>query len=383
MSRRGNRHVGCHCNRQGRKRLLLIALLLVLLAGGLLLRGQVQPEAGQIKVLQVDEETVYANEAMIYWKLMQTEFEKMGTESIWDLTMIGADPQQTAMDRVMESIIRVKTMQSLAGSLRSREEQELAGRAQELADRLGQDYMNQHDIDEALLLQVLRENYKAYRYESNAKFLAGSNEEEIERQLEETFGVYELLDQDVYLQSAMIMPMMFYTGQWVEEEWVSYSDAQKALILEDAEKLKDRLTAKNFKDMAQRQSDDGSLENNPVFDEGCVQHKLESYGYVYRGQIQADTAAAIFSTKPGQITDIIETEYGYLIVKVIHYQPANDSDKQFYASQLEAARETYRGELMEELRKQRLEEEWQRLEEESDIQRWDERWQEYLLSAEP
>lgn len=363
-------------SRQSRK-WLAAAILVLAIAGGLFtLSVQSGKRADQIRVLQVGDETIYANEAMVYWKLMRSEFERMGGEEIWDLQVLGIDPQQTAMDRVLESIIRIKVIQPLTSSLKDEEVQPLEVQVDALKRLLGDRYMAQHQIDEALLWQITEENYKAYRYEKDAKFLAGSNEEEIAQKQRDAFSIYDMLDQDLYLQVAGIQSIMFYTGQWVEGVWVSYSDVQKALILEEAQKQYETLTPKNFAQAAA--SYDAAKEENPVLTQGAVQHRRGKYGYIYRGQVEQQAASIIFATPMGEITPIIETEYGYLIVRVVTYAQPSQTDRSEYERQLEAAKEAYRVQLIEELKMERLEEEWQRMEEETRIQRWSEKWQTYI-----
>lgn len=368
----------CRISRRGRKWPAAAALTMLLLAAAIIvpLNGCTQPD--QKEVLRVNGESVSISEAMVYYELMRTEFERIGTEEIWDLEIIGLDPQQTAMDRVLESIVRVKVIQSLGGSLKSSEEQNIREKADHLASVLGEAYMEKHCIDQPLLEKIVRENYQAYRYEQDAKFLPGSNEEEIENKLKETFAAYEYLDQRTYLQSAAILPMMFYTGEWVEGEWVSYSEAQKALILEEAAKLRENLTPANFREISRQESDCWTVEGNPVFEQGAIRHPRQDLGIVYYGQMEQETAEAIFSTPPGEITDILETPYGYLIVRVVMYPAFTDAAFSEYEEQLRSARETERARIINELKKQRLEEEWQRLEEESEIQYFSDVWEEYI-----
>ena len=365
-------------SRRSRKWLAAALLTLLLVGGSLYLVGKHAQRPDQMEILNVNGEAVCINEAMVYYKMMQMEFEQIGSSSIWDLEISGLDPQQTAMDRVMESMIRVKVIQSLAGSLKEKEEESIQEKADQLEKVLGRSYMETHGIYRELVEKVMLENYKAYRYEKDAKFLPGSNEEEIENKLQETFAAYDYLDQSIYLQKASIMPMMFYTGQWVEGEWVSYSDAQKVLILEEAQEIRDGLEEKNFTEIARWRSDCWEIEGNPVFSQGAIQNQLMDYGIVYRGQVQTEAADVIFRTKQGEITDVIETKYGYLIVKVLSYPSESPNESMDYEEQLKAARETYKAKIMEELKKQRLEEEWQRLEDESEIQRYDERWESYV-----
>ena len=367
-------------SRPSRKKKQLIVLGLVIVLGFILLL-QYDNRPDQIEVLSVNEEAVYASEAMVYYKLMELEFERMGSENIWKLDILGLDPQQTAMDRVMQSIIRVKVIQSLVGELAPEEEQEVQEKAKQLEALLGETYMVQHRIDRPLLEKVIRENYKAYRYQEDAKFLPGSNEYEIEQKLKEAFGRYELLDKEQYLRTVAVQPMMFYTGEWVEGEWVSYPEAQKAVILEEVEKLQKQINLISYSFFNQSYGDNPKVEDNPVFAQGAIQHELMSYNRVYYGQIEPKAAEAIFATGVGEVSDLIESEYGYLLVRVVSYPSVSENDMQTYERLLHEARENYRAQLMQELRTQRLEEEWRRLENESVIRRYDERWEEYVRSS--
>ena len=101
-------------DRQSRKKIGWIALMMLIIAGflGLYLYPK-RPD--QVMVLQVNEEQISVSEAMIYHRLMQRQFEIMASEEIWNLDILGLDPLQTEMERVLESIIRVKAIQPAAG----------------------------------------------------------------------------------------------------------------------------------------------------------------------------------------------------------------------------------------------------------------------------
>ncbi len=365
-------------SRHSRKWLLGAALITVLVTGLLTLSLQSGKRADQIRILQVGDEMVYVNEAMVYWHLLCGEFENMATEEIWDLQILGIDPRQTAMDRVLESIVRIKVIQPLVSSLKEEEVQALQAQVELLKQELGQEYMDRHQIDEMLLRQIVEENYKAYRYEKEAKFLAGSNEEQIMQKQRETFAIYEVLNRQQYLKTAVVRSVMLYTGQWADGEWISYSDVQKELILEEAKALHEQLTPENFGQIMKERKDE---QENPVFSQGAVQHRRGGYGYLYYGQIDSSAAETIFQTPLGEVTPVMETDYGYLMVQVISCCAPTQADEAEYEKQLEAAKEAYRMRLMEELKHERLEEEWQRLEEETRIRRWDEKWVSYVQEA--
>ncbi len=363
--------------RRSRKWISWIVLLVLVTVGAVWL-NQYSKRPDRVEILVVNEEKVSISEAMVYYRLMQHEFEKMGSEGIWDLEILGLDPHQTAVERVMESIIRIKAMQSSVGVLSPQEEVQIEDEIDKLAQMLGADYMEKHCIDRALVDKVVRENYLAYRYEAEATFLPGSNEEEIENKLEQTFTRYDHLNVQQYTRIVSLQPMMFYTGEWVEGEWVSYSEAQKAVILEEVRSIYDTLSVENFKAYAENFADTVSIEDNPVFAEGAVSHPKMNYGMVYFGQMQQEIAEKVFSTKVGSVSELIETKYGYLIVRIISFIPQGSKEAEIYEERLELVKENYREQIIEELKSQRLEEEWLRLEQESQIQRFDEEWEDYV-----
>lgn len=347
-----------------------LVVVLLLLGTLIWLSGRRQQRPDRLLVLQVADQQVYVNEAMVYWRLMQEEFERLGSESVWDLEILGASPEQIALDRVLESIVRIKVSQPLTRQLTEQEESKVQEKAQQLGNWLGADFMEMHAIDAELLEQIVEENYKVYCYEQEVQFSAGSNEEEINQRLQEQFANYDYLDQEYYLSKAMIRTMMFYTGQWVEDQWVTYSEAQKELIHEEAWRIKRMVTADNFVKTAKMYSDNWTMADNPVFSYGAVQHEQSDYGYVYRGQMEPEVSEAVFNTGWGKVSNVLETDYGYLIVYVMAFNDAQESDYIAYEEQLAAAKQEFREQSIEELKSQRLEEEWQRLETESDVQRF-------------
>ncbi len=363
--------------RRGRKIVGWIVLT-TLIAAGLFWLYSYPERPDQIVVLEVNEEEISVSEAMIYHRLMQKQFESMGSENIWNLDILGLDPEQTEVERVLESIIRVKAIQPVAGMADEAEEREIIAKADMLEKFLGQEYIQKHEIDRELIEKVVRENYLAYRYEKKATFLPGSNEEEIQEKMNEIFIRYEHLNVEQYMRAVTLVPMMFYTGEWVEGEWVTYSEAQKAVILETVQRIYDNLDRANFKDYAEGFADSIVIEENPVFADGVVQNPKMNYGSVYFGQMKQEVAEKIWSTKGGSISDLIETEYGYLIVKVISFLPSRESDVQMYEERLEMVKEEYRSRVIEELKDQRMEEEWQRLEQESKVLRYEEVWENYV-----
>ena len=375
MKKRDNEKKG----RRGRKLIQWLILAVLLGVGGYFLHQYTQ-RPDQATILEVNDEKISISEAMVYYKLMELEFERMGSEEIWDLEILGLEPEQTAMDRVMESMIRIKAIKASAGELSAAEEARLDSSVTELAKLPGDEYCKQHYIDKKLLEKIVQENYLAYRYEEEATFLPGSNESEIREKLQQTFARYDNLNVEQYTRTIRLKPMMFYTGEWVEGEWVTYSEAQKAVILEKVLRIYENLDSERFAAFSNEFADSTEVEDNPIFAEGAVQHPRIKHGAVYFGQMEQSVAEKILHTPIGSVSELIETKYGYLIVQVVSLSPASSYDMKMYEELLQEAKEAYEGEIIEQLKSQRMEEEWQRLEKESSIVRSDAKWEAYMVN---
>ncbi|MCF0134985.1 MAG: hypothetical protein HUJ69_01015 [Lachnospiraceae bacterium] len=346
---------------------LIVALFSLLLTS---FPGKKPESSGQDTVLIVNGEEVSIKEAMIYYRLMQKRFVEAGGENVWSLDFLGFDVQQQAIDNVMESIIRIKLVQPLAGSLKRNDFAEIEKRSLQLAELLGSDYMEAFEIDDDLITRVVTENYLAFVYERNADFRSSDFEEEIRLGLEEAYGVYDTLDRETYLSSTSVVTIMFYTGQYTDGVWIEYPQVQREQILENAELILSGTDPSNFYRIAKIYADSCTLTDNPVFNEGAILHERTAAGTCYFGQVSPEAAGIIWQTEPGAMTKLIETEYGYLAALVTSRTDCREVDLRIYEEQLQQRRAAYRVDLIQQLKDQRLEEEWQRLEQESSIQRF-------------
>ena len=103
---------------------------------------------------------------------------------------------------------------------------------------------------------------------------------------------------------------------------------------------------------------------------------------MYKGQIDRSVRDQIFSLQIGEISPIIETPYGYLIVRITGFRQPTDKDKEEYDRQLSLAKAEYRTELTEELKARRLSLELDRLVEETEVVRYDDLFAEYVREHE-
>lgn len=84
----------------------------------------------------------------------------------------------------------------------------------------------------------------------------------------------------------------------------------KAKALEKIEDIQRQLTeGADFAELAKQYSEDSTAQNGG------------SLGYFMRGQMVEEVEKAAFTTDPGKISDIVETDFGYHIIKVLDKKP--------------------------------------------------------------
>lgn len=90
-------------------------------------------------------------------------------------------------------------------------------------------------------------------------------------------------------------------------------------IRREAERLATQVTSANFADIAKRRSQDpGSKERGG------------DYGVFPKGQMVPEFDAGILSVKPGEITKVVETQFGYHIIRRSTYAEVQDQFAQAY-----------------------------------------------------
>lgn len=320
-------------------------------------------------MLAIDGEEVSIEEVQLYLDLTKKAFEKTGGEEVWSISLAGRDPEQTAVDTAMESLIRTKILsrQVPASDLTEEDRQAIRQSTNALFTSLHKEKI-QCDLTKQQLFRCMEESYRAWLYRKSMVFLPGSQEEELEYQVAERFMRYDTIDEPTYLQRIELDAIMIYTGQWIDDRWVEYPQAQlkeKQTRIEEAKKLLE--TGSAFEDVGKVYSEDSSLQENLLLHEGAIQADTETTPVLYRGQIQTDLADILFRTPAGEYTDIISTQYGYIIVYVKNYSDAEPEDYEIFRQQLAQAKEQYRVSLLQELSEVQFESEYERLKTEVEV----------------
>jgi foldase protein PrsA len=141
----------------------------------------------------------------------------------------------------------------------------------------------------------------------------------VKKQIEESIIIQKYLDQVAEEQSNISdedLQKLYNQGKTVTVRHILLStqgktDSEKAEIKKKMEELLARARAgEDFAELAKNYSEDpGSKENGGLY---------ENFG---RGQMVKPFEDAAFSVPVGEISDIIETSYGYHILKVIDRKP--------------------------------------------------------------
>ncbi len=323
---------------------------------------------------------VYEEEALIYLRLTLMEYEEIAGENVWDLSPGGRDAFQMAADNALDSVIRVKLVQPDNGVVSQSVHTKLSAKVVELKEKLGEAWIKKMDISDVMLYRILAENYWAAEFESKLKYDAGDIAKDIDARVENAFAEYNDTDTEIYLQKVRLQSIMCYTGEWVEGVWIQYPEErqkEKQILMEEVSKR-----IKEGEDFSQLCKEYNEMREfgNPLFSQGIFKNR--DGGFFYRGQIYADLVEQIFRLSEGQCSEVIETEYGYLIVKVQKYPERSEQDLLIYKNTLANEKLEYRNELIATLRKQKIEEEVERLRQGTRVEvqytEWDKILREYV-----
>jgi peptidyl-prolyl cis-trans isomerase C len=154
--------------------------------------------------------------------------------------------------------------------------------------RLQAQHMTEKDLKESLKKQVYLDEYLKMKSISNPEV----SEEEIRRFYDKNPGAYHREE------TVKASHILITAGKDADPE---YKDKAR----EQAEKIrKDIIDGKDFAEMAKEYSEDGKA---PVGGD---------LGYIRRGYMPSEFDTVAFTLENGAVSDIVETEYGYHIIKV-------------------------------------------------------------------
>lgn len=252
-------------------------------------------------LFEYDGQKVTMDEAWVYAKTIQSQYEAWYGSSVWDYEVNDENGQKVTMEEVTKKdlINQIKTVKYLSKAakeqgitLTSDEETEIQTNAKDFMSSIAEADLKQTGITEETMIKVYEENKLASKYHD--KIVEEANltvSDEEARQ----FKTYNLL---------------FETFEYDENgQKVEYSAKKKAQQKKKAEEALKRIQngETNLAKLAKEYKADKSSEYTCGDDESTVKE--------YR-----DAAKVL---KKGEISGIVESEFGYHIIKMI-----NPNDKE-------------------------------------------------------
>jgi hypothetical protein len=303
-------------------------------------------------VVTVADETVYEQQAMLYLALTLQAYEEQAGKEIWNMRIGGMDAFDAACEAALESMIRNKTVLSRRHSTQTTlisNQEEIEQAASNLRDRIGAETLDEWGITQEQVIACIEEDYRVYQALQQISYLPDTDE--IEERVDEYFVWYDHVDVDEYMERIWLDAIIVYTGQFMDGEWIqatgngAYEKAEEAMAALEA--------GASFDEVKQQYNEEENLATAPCFTAGVVQS--QSGNFFYKGQLERDLWEELFRIPVGQTSDVLTTEYGYLIVRVIGFPGAEENDRVLYQRKLEEVREEYRQQISQEMIQEGLE----------------------------
>lgn len=318
------------------KAVFALGILLVLLGGC----------KRPVAVVTVEGETVYEQQATLYLALTLKAYEEQAGKEIWNMRIGGVDAFDAACEAAMESMIRNKTVLIRRHGTQTTligDEEEIRRSSENLTERIGAQTLEGWGITKEQVESCVSEDYRVYQALQQITYLP--DEEEIEERVDEYFVWYDHVDVDEYMERIWLDAVVIYTGQFMDGEWVeatgkgAYEKAQEAKAALDG--------GASFEAVKKEYNEEKNIASAPCFTVGVVQ--AQSGNIFFKGQLERDLWEELFRIPIGQNSEILTTEYGYLIVRVVGFPEKELNDRALYHRKLEEAREEYRQEMTQKM----------------------------------
>lgn len=243
---------------------------------------------GRDEVFRVGNQVCTRAEIMVYLTNAQNQYESVYGSEIWSISLDGMGLEENLKENILAKAAQIKTMYLLAESKRV----ELDLTEDRLVKRAAEEYFaSLNDREKELMgaeLSVIERMYTEYALADKVyQYIIQDINPEISDDEARTITVQHILFRTSALDDG---------GKRVE---LSESDRQK-LYLEACDVRQQAEDGADFLELASRYSEDSTI--------------TYSFG---KGQIDAAFEETAFSLETGEISEVIETEAGYHIIKCI------------------------------------------------------------------
>lgn len=279
------------------------------------------PEFENMEVLTVENEKVMKNEANVYLLNMKQYFEQFYGPTIWvNEVQEGKTFTDMAKEDLKKMLIRVKVL-GLVGKeknlkLSKEDEKAAADSAESIIKNLPKEFIGYYGFDQEnfekvmkdqkmieLVFEELMKDYQIDEAKVNEKIKEDKTYQEIEK-----YGVEHYFDK-VKVRHILIKTIDDKTNQPLDEEKKKEAKAKAEELLKKAK------AGEDFAELAKENSQDpGSAANGGEI----IVEREEGRRMV------PEFEKASYEVKEGEISDLVETMYGYHIIKVDEKTPANE-----------------------------------------------------------
>ncbi len=252
---------------------------------------------GRNEVFRLDRTSCTLPEIMVYLTNTQNQYESVFGEEIWGKDMKGVNLESSIKENVLARIAQIKAMNLLAEKHAiTLDEKELELSAQAAVQYY--DSLNATEIEEmGVTKEMIQKLYEEYA-------LANKVYDDIIKDINP-----EISDDEARTITVQQILLKTYTLNGKGEK-TSLSEAEKKKILQKAQMV-DTLAKEgaDFSKLIEEYSDD----------------KVGTYSYG-KGEMEAAFEKATFELGKDEISDVIESAYGYHIVKCISTFDRNETD---------------------------------------------------------
>ncbi|NNL78399.1 MAG: peptidylprolyl isomerase [Desulfobacterales bacterium] len=160
----------------------------------------------------------------------------------------------------------------------------------------------------------------------NALSKMGFSEDEVKTQIEQGLAIRELIDKQIAgkVEVTDKESKVFYDGNPQLFKQPEQVKASHILIKADAkaDEAKKAEAQKKIKEVQQKLKDGGDFSTlAKEFSEGPSNVRGGDLGYFNRGQMVKPFEDAAFTMQPNEVSDVVETRFGYHLIKVYDKKP--------------------------------------------------------------
>lgn len=328
----------------------IVYFLLLLFIGSLLGCSQsVEPDIEQeAYVVKVDDSVVEEPEIMVYIYQVMNDFEAVGGEGVWEFEDFsgGKSAVEVAKDAVIDNVVRIKVLQDKASemniTLTSKESDNTLSEAEAYYDSVNQAYKDRYQIDNDQMNLVFVENAIAEKVLTTITEDFVPKEEDIQAEMQKNNEYVNILGIDPELLLTEVTYERFYLTK-IKDDDKENQEGNITLLDEEMIEQKRQL-AQEVLEKAEAGEDFSELVKN-YGDEAQVTFSFSE------AMIPEEYESGIRYLKEGEFSNVIETDTGFHIFKLISTSQPSEEDLDLFRTNFVNYEEQLRLTAIETLKK--------------------------------